>query len=211
MKLNETASIISPKYSPLFLQTTYRNILCYVFEHNNIPNKENALIWDPDPKKTKIFIELDENDNTEARGKCPSIIIASGGISINDQVAIGYSREGISFAEGLNKRHTYSMTNLVFHVDSHQREESKSLAYILMAILTTAHQQIRGEFKIHHIDPIHCGPTASINIGDMEYRTSLTFNVVMDFVWNEAKLDFPVREIVGKIQAEGVDREIIVK
>jgi len=202
MNLNETSKIISPKYSPVFLQTVYRNILCYIFQHNNIPNENNPLRWDPDVKKTDILIELDDNHNVEVRQKRPAIIISSSGVSINDQLSIGHSREGISLAEGFNKRHAFSQVNITLNVDSCQKEESKILAYLVAAILCTAHQAIRGEFKIHHIDPMYVSPTSPIEIGEGYYRTSITFNLIMDFIWYTAKLDFPVREIISSITRE---------
>lgn len=199
MNINETANIISPKYSPLFLQTVYRNILCYIFQNNYIPNKDNAILWKPDVKTTDILIELDDNDNVEVRQKRPAIIISSSGITINDQLAIGQSREGISLDEGFNKRHAFAQMNIAIHVDSCQKEESKALAYVVAAILCTAHQAIRGEFRIHHIDPMYISPTSEINIGEGYYRTSITFNIIMDFVWYSAKLGFPVEKIVWSI------------
>ncbi|MEO0271587.1 MAG: hypothetical protein ABIM30_00640 [candidate division WOR-3 bacterium] len=199
MRLNETANIISPKRSPIFLQAVYRNILCYVFQHNNIPNDSNPLHWDPDVKKTDILIELDDNDNIEVRQKRPAIIISSSGMTINDQIAIGQGRERISLTEGVNQRHAFAQTNITLHIDSCQKEESKALAYIVAAIVCTAHQAIRGEFNIHHIDPVYISQTSEINIGEGYYRTSITFNIITDFTWFTSKLDFPVEKIVGVV------------
>lgn len=199
MNLNETANIISPKYSPLFLQTVYRNILCYVFQHNNIPNDSNPIRWDPDPKKTDIFIEIDENENTEVRQKRPAIIISSNGISINDQIGIGQSRAGIDVNGWVNMRHAFAQVNMVLAVDSCQKEESKNLGYIVAAILCTAHQAIRQEFGIHDIAPLYITNPVAINLGETYYRTNITFNIVMDFVWSTGRLSFPVESIVMSV------------
>ena len=199
MKINETANIIAPRNSPLFLQAVCRNVLCHVFQHNYIPNEQNALLWDPDIKKTAIIIELDNNDNLEVRQKRPAIIITSMGTSINDQVGVGHSRARNSFMEGLESHYTLSQTGIVLNVDSCVMEESKALAFIVSAILTTAHQKIRQIFDIHSIEPLMIEPTVEINIGEGYYRTRIVFNVVMDFVWNRAKLDFPVEAITANI------------
>ncbi len=202
MNLNETASIISPKRSPLFMEAVYRNILCYVFQHNYIPNKDNALLWDPDIKKTNIVIELEDNDTLEVRQKRPAIIIGSTGVSINDQISIGHSRAAIDLSEGLNAHYALSQIGLVLFVDSCNREESKALAYCVAAIICTAHQSIRKEYGIHHIDPLYIGNTTELNIGEGYYRTPITFNILMDFVWDRGRLGFPVEKIDFAVEAK---------
>jgi hypothetical protein len=186
--------------SPLAVLGMLVDVLRQRFKNYPINDPALRWVWDPDPKKTGIFVESGWNDNLEARNVRPGVWVERGqnvytqsGIGRQDQVPVVLTQQKEYF-------HSFVETDIIIDCTAQNRGESMLLGSVVQDFLVASSNIIEAKFGLRHMSDSILNQTTPFEKDNTLWTSQITFRTYYEVRWITAPIEDVLNRLTMRIE-----------